>query len=155
MNKKLFNKILNELLVSIEEFWGDANKFEKVDTSGFKYPEDEQYVIERDAGIDADWLLKVDYCRSTEEGKVLPTIDRSANFYYSYWTPNGESVQKSIYAIPNATEYVNDSTITLKVTVRVSGYIVADFDKVVDTNRDNVLSNWSLGHDFYNAIFRA
>ena len=153
MNKKLFNKILNELKDSIEEFWGDT-QFAEVDTSGFRYPEDEQYVIEKNAGTDTDWLLKVDYCRSNEEGKVLPTIDRNANFYFSSYLPNGSDVQRWIYAIPNATEYTADSTITLKTTVRVDGYIVADFDKVIDTNRDNVHSNWSLGHDFYNAIFR-
>ena len=153
MNKKLFNKILNELKDSIEEFWGDT-QFAEVDTSGFRYPEDEQYVIEKNAGKDTDWLLKVDYCRSNEEGKVLPTIDRNANFYFSYTTPNGDDVQRWIYAIPNATEYTEDSTITLKTTVRVGNYVVAQFDKVVDTNRDNVYQKWSLGHDFYNAIFR-
>ena len=152
MNKNLFKQILKQTISRIEESFDDV-VFEEIDTSKFRYKNDESYRV----SVDGKFSLQIDYNLSNEDGSMKSVSDRSVSFYLTrYQDTNYHEGRDSIYR--NIHAYKNDSwrtyDTTMMTSVYVNGYAVADFSKEVDLLDGQDKPALDIGDNFFNAIFR-
>ena len=117
MNKNLFKQILKQTISRIEESF-DNVEFEKIDTSKFRYKNDESYKI----FVDGEFSLQIDYNQSNEDGSMKSVSDRSVSFYLTrYQDTNYHAGRDSIYRTIHA--YKSDSWRTYDTTMMISVYV--------------------------------
>ena len=152
MNKNLFKQILKQTISRIEESF-DNVEFEEIDTSKFRYKNDESYRV----SVDGEFSLQIDYNLSNEDGSIKNVSDRSVSFYLTrYQDTNYHAGKDSVFRTIHA--YKNDSwrtyDTTMMITVHVNGNAVAEFSKDVDLLDGQDKPSLDIGNDFFNAIFR-
>jgi len=152
MNKNLFKNVLAQTMNKVEDRYVDV-KYEKIDTTKFRYKNDESYKIT----CDGEFSLQIDYNQSNEDGSMKSVSDRSVSVYLTTYEKNNYSGgQDTIYRTIHV--YSNDSWRTydhsFMVTVHVNGNCVADFRKEVDLLDGQDKPSLDIGNDFFNVIFR-
>ena len=152
MNKNLFKQILKQTISRIEESFDDV-EFEELDTSKFRYKNDESYRV----SVDKEFSLQIDYNLTNEDGSNKSVSDRSVSFYLTKYQDTNyhegrDSVYKTIHAYKNDSWRTYDTT--MMISVYVNGYAVAEFSKDVDLLDGQDKPSLDIGNDFFNAIFR-
>ena len=151
MKKSLFDKLVKMIKSEIDDWW-TYTKTVELDTTEFRFPNDISISIKHRKEQVSNWSLQIDYNRSDEDGKTLPVNERSATFYYKATTQKGLELTRDVHVYPSTTA-IDNNVYTMYTTVRVSGWIVAEFKRELHLTQ-NGGHNKDMGVFLYRSVFR-